>query len=76
MTTRLQAAALVDGAVDGDPRDEDAVVAVNAVALADVESQRLARTLHYLHERGQRVRVLKKPISALTFVLQLASLQG
>ena len=54
----LQAAALVDGAVDGDPGDEDSVVSVDAVALADVESQGLAGPLHDLHKRRQGVRVL------------------
>ena len=50
LVSELEAAAAVDCAVDGDAGDEDAVVAVDPVALPDVQSEGLSRTLHNLHK--------------------------
>lgn len=58
LVAELETAAAVDGAVDGDPRDEDAIHAVQTVALADVETEGLTGTLHNLYEADLSIRIL------------------
>ena len=48
----------VDGAVGGDPGDEDAVGPVDAVPFPDVEAEGLTRSLDDLDEAGRSIRVL------------------
>ena len=52
------ALAAVDRRLQRDPRDEDSVCPIHPVALADVQAERLTRTLHNFHKACARVGVL------------------
>lgn len=58
--SHLQAAAVVDGGLQGYPRDEYPVVPVDAVALAYVEAESLSRSFDYLDEVDGVLRILKR----------------
>lgn len=58
--SHLQAAAVVDGGLQGYPGNKDPVVPVDAVALAYVEAEGLSRSFDYLDEVNGVLRILKQ----------------
>lgn len=57
--SHLQAAAVVDGSLQRYPGDENAIVSVDAVALAYVEAEGLPRSFDYLDEVDGVLGILK-----------------
>lgn len=58
--SHLQAAAVVDGGLQGYPGDKDPVVPVDAIALAYVEAEGLSRSFDYLDEVNGVLGILKQ----------------
>ncbi len=51
---------VVDGTLEGDAGDEDAVGSIDPVAFADVQAQRLARPLHDFHKMYRVLWILQR----------------
>jgi len=58
--SHLQAAAVVDGGLQGYPGDKDPVVPVDAVTLAYIEAEGLSRSFDYLDEVNGVLGILKQ----------------